>query len=240
MPSRKKSYRKTTKRGSRKGAKAPKRRSLRFTPKFVIKERADTIEDTLNATMGRTSYRIPGDIANIIQGYEGGLNLYFNIDPAFQQYTFSSNTPLKEGERLSIKYPRLNYEEGPFYQFNICELRIMGFQPSDNGRYEFYRYKVFIVTHVNDRDAIRYRELESYVKNKYRNVMDAAINDLIQRGYSVITRDGRRRQISFEEVNYEMQEVEVFNAFEEPEQNKIIFEKLVQDTSGVYREADWE
>ena len=90
MPSRKKSYRK---RGSRKAPKRGSRkitkRSLRFTPKFVIKERADTIEDTLNATMGRTSYRIPGDIANIIQGYEGGLNLYFNIDPAFQQYTFS-------------------------------------------------------------------------------------------------------------------------------------------------------
>jgi hypothetical protein len=252
MPSRKKSYRKrgsrkttkrgsrkTTKRGSRKTTKRGSRkikRSLRFTPKFVIKERADIIEDTLNLTRRRDTHRLPGDVANIIQGYEGGLNLYFNIDPAFQQYTFSTNTPLEGGERLSIKYPRENYEEGgPFYQFIVCELTILGFSPSD---YDFYRYKVFLVTHVNYKNAIR-TELEQYIKNKYRNVMDAAINDLIQRGYSVRTIYGRKRQISFEEVKFGMQEEKVFNAFEEPEQNKIIFEKLVQDTSGVYEEEDW-
>ncbi len=104
MPSRKKSYRK---RGSRKGAKAgkaPKRRSLRFTPKFVIKERADTIEDTLNETMGKTSYRIPGDVANIIQGYEGGKYLYFAYDPELAEFTYSSTTPLKGGDKVIVSY----------------------------------------------------------------------------------------------------------------------------------------
>ncbi len=54
--------------------KSPRRRniikpSLRFTPKFVIRERVDTIEDTLDTVLSKTE-RIPRDVANIIAEYD--------------------------------------------------------------------------------------------------------------------------------------------------------------------------
>ncbi len=65
--------------------KSPRRRniikpSLRFTPKFVIRERVDTIEDTLDTVLSKTE-RIPRDVANIIAEYEdfddGGKRAYW-------------------------------------------------------------------------------------------------------------------------------------------------------------------
>ena len=103
MPSRKGSRKTSRRRGSRKGRK-PMKRSLRFMPKLVIRERSETIEDTLNATMGRTSFRIPIDVANIIQGYEGGEYLYFAYDPKLNSLVYSSNTPLKGGDKVIINY----------------------------------------------------------------------------------------------------------------------------------------
>jgi hypothetical protein len=238
MPSRKRS--KAGRKGSRRGRKNVKR-SLRFMPKLVIQERADTIENTLNATMGRTAHRIPVDVANIIQGYEGGLTVYFNIDPAFQKYTFSTNTPLREGERLNIKSTRFNHDEGPFYEFNICTIKIIGFD--GNNRDMFYKYKVFIIKHMTQRSSREQdAELHEYLKNKYRDLMNRAINDLIQKGYRTqTTYSGRTKQISFEDVETYLKEVEIFNAFEEPQQNNtIIFEKIVQDISGVYSQEEEE
>ncbi len=79
MPSRRINRKKSNRR------KSPRRRniikrSLRFTPKFVIHERVDTIEDTLDTVLSKTE-RIPRDVANIIAEYDdfddGGKRSYW-------------------------------------------------------------------------------------------------------------------------------------------------------------------
>jgi hypothetical protein len=75
MPSRRK---KSNRRKSRRRVNI--KRSLRFTPKFVIRERVDTIEDTLDTVLSKTG-RLPRDVANIIAEYEdfddGGKRSYW-------------------------------------------------------------------------------------------------------------------------------------------------------------------
>ncbi len=161
MPSRKKSYRK---RGSRKGAKAgkaPKRRSLRFTPKFVIKERADTIEESLNETMGRTSYRIPGDIANIIQGYEGGDYLYFVVDPKLDRFTYSSTTAFKNGEKIVVDYE--SSDNPPYIHFLNVQ---MIFRISNQIGYRTKDLCLVVRTNIED-DVTEDEELLTYILRKH-------------------------------------------------------------------------
>jgi hypothetical protein len=87
MPSRNKKELKRRKSNRKKKVKSPSRhhinvkRSLRFTPKFVIRERVDKIEDTLDSILPKTTNRIPRDVANIIAEYDdfddGGKRSYW-------------------------------------------------------------------------------------------------------------------------------------------------------------------
>lgn len=175
MPSRKKSYRK---RGSRKvsvskanGAKGDKagkiskrgsrKRSLRFTPKFVIKERADAIEDTLNLTRRRDTHRIPGDIANIIQGYEGGDYLYYAVDPKLDRFTYSSTTSFKNGEKIIVDYEGI-YEH-TFIHFLKAQ---MPFRISNKFGYKFKDLYLVVRTDT-DSDITEDDELLTYVIRKH-------------------------------------------------------------------------
>ncbi len=190
MPSRRGSRKTSRRRGSRKGRK-PMKRSLRFMPKLVIKERADIIEETLNATMGKNAHRIPGDIANIIQGYEGGEYLYFAYDPKLNEFTYSSTTPLKGGDKVIIKYnsdddmfPRVYFIEG-----NISSSVIIG-----NRRYHYTnRIALVVISELEivdeDDEDIKlyilknnYPSFISYGKRKYgdNNVSARNINDAIK------------------------------------------------------------
>jgi hypothetical protein len=165
MPSRKKSYRK---RGS-----GHKKRSLRFTPKFVIKERADTIEDTLNETIGRTSHRLPIDVANIIQGYEGAETVYFNVDPIFKQFTLSTTNSLKDGGKTYIRTDGddLHFDE-PYTYFIRVKLIVPYFYNNNNRMTE--RYVLLVgITNMTHHDIEE--QIENYVLEKYGKVV---VNDL--------------------------------------------------------------
>jgi hypothetical protein len=190
MPSRKKSYRKTSKRGSRKGRKVMKR-SLRFMPKLVIQERADTIEDTLNATMGKTTHRIPGDVANIIQEYEGGKYLYFAYDPELNEFSYSSTTPLKGGEKVIVSY---NPDDDMYPRVYFIEGRISMLVNMRNRRY-YYVSRIALVViskiEIGDEDdedikdyilRNNYPSFISYGKRRFgdNNVSSMNINDAIK------------------------------------------------------------
>ncbi len=160
MPSRKKSYR-------RRGRKATKR-SLRFTPKFVIKERSDTIEDTLNATiMGRKTFRIPGDVANIIQGYEGSETLYFNFDPVFNSFNFSTTNPLKDGGKTYIRtdIPYYNNQRQDYTYFIRVKVGIF-YYSNITGNDMFRRDVALAITSTKELNDTR---IEEYILEKYYN-----------------------------------------------------------------------
>ena len=85
MPSRRRNQRKSNKGKSPRLSKIIKR-SLRFTPKFVIRERVDTIEDTLDTVLQSNTgapdtTRVPRDVVNIIAEYDnfddGGKRAYW-------------------------------------------------------------------------------------------------------------------------------------------------------------------
>lgn len=81
MPSRRRNQRKSNRGKSPRRRRVHVKRSLRFTPKFVIHERVDTIEDTLDSVLQSNTERIPRDVANIIAEYEdfddGGKRAYW-------------------------------------------------------------------------------------------------------------------------------------------------------------------
>ncbi len=80
MPSRRINRKKSNRGKSPRRRRNIIKRSLRFTPKFVIHERVDTIEDTLDTVLSKTE-RIPRDVANIIAEYDdfddGGKRSYW-------------------------------------------------------------------------------------------------------------------------------------------------------------------
>jgi len=220
MPSRRRSGRR-----SHKGRKQIKR-SLRVTPKLVIKERADTIQDTINSTMGRTSFRIPEDVSNIIQDYEGVETVYFNFDPILKKFVISTNTPLPGGGKTYINTDIHNYrgEEVPFTYF--AEILI-----------EFpYKKKIIkrkvLFVGITDRQDVKYgyashsqtiKMLEDYVLEKYYDKVyldhiNSLKNTTIDESNLPLEMSIRTRLV--ETIDYPFE-------IEENNYNKIIFEKLL-------------
>ncbi len=190
MPSRKGSRKTSHRKGSRKGRKAMKR-SLRFMPKLVIRERADTIEETLNATMGRTAHRIPGDVANIIQGYEGGEYLYFAYDPKLNEMTYSSTTPLRGGDKVIVSYnpnddmfPIVYFIEG-IIRMSVIIGRRRGYYTSRIGLVVISKIEIGDEDDEDIKDYIlrkNYPSFISYGKRRFgdNNVESMNINDAIK------------------------------------------------------------
>ena len=165
MPSRKKSYRK---RGS-----GPKRRSLRFNPKFVIKERTHTIEEAVDEVLKTPTNRLPIDVANIIQGYEGAETVYFNVDPIFKQFTLSTTNSLKDGGKTYIRTDGddLHFDE-PYTYFIRVKLIVPYFYNNNNRMTE--RYVLLVgITNMTRNDIEE--QIENYVLEKYGKVV---VNDL--------------------------------------------------------------
>jgi hypothetical protein len=105
MPSRRKNRRKSPRRRN------IIKRSLRFTPKFVIRERVDTIEDTLDSVFqsntGATG-RIPRDVANIIAEYDnfddGGKRSYWrNEIRDYDEYKKTGRTGRENNPYMKYK-----------------------------------------------------------------------------------------------------------------------------------------
>jgi len=157
MHSRKKSYRK---RGSRK----PKR-SLRFTPKFVIKERTDAIEETVDEVLGKTTHRIPGDVANIIQGYEGAETLYFNVDPILKNFTISTTNPLKDGGKTYIRTDGNDLHFDEPYTYFIRVIIVIPYLYNTNPKITT-RYVLLVGTTTMSRGDVE-DQIENYVLEKY-------------------------------------------------------------------------
>lgn len=209
MPSRK---------GSRKGRKTMKR-SLRFMPKLVIKERSETIEDTLNATIGRTAYRIPRDVSNIIQGYEGGADLYFEVDMFLNRFSLSTTTPFKKGKMISIKSNTkdIDFDDPPFYVFQESELNVSGFDDFNN--ISSYVYNIYMVFSANNaEDAFSKRMTRDYIIENYDYLISKAKNSLIEKGFS------KRINTTVNKLNKY-----VFNSYDDQPQDKIIFEKVIDN-----------
>lgn len=223
MPSRRRSGRRSGRR-SHKGRKQIKR-SLRVSPKLVIKERADTIQDTINATMGRTSFRIPEDVSNIIQDYEGLETVYFNFDPILKKFVLSTNTPLPGGGKTYINTDIHNYRgQVPFTYFAEIEIQF----PYKN---KFIRRKVLFVG-ITDRQDVKYgyasqsqtiKMLEDYVLEKYyKKVYLDHINSLKN-----TTIDESELPLEMSIRTYIKKTLDYPFEIEENNHNKIIFEKLV-------------
>ena len=223
MPSRKgaKAGRKGAKagrKGSRKGRKTMKR-SLRFMPKLVIKERADTIEDTLNATMGRTALRIPGDITNIIQGYEGADHLYFNIDPILKKLVLSTTASLPGGGSTYINSS--NYKE--IDQDFVYFMRLMGefnYKHKGERRYWPITASILLVGETNMPNNVLNTEFENIIIPRYEQKLLNKINDII-RGDENIELVG---QIN---ISTEMEGKLAYPFHSNNIYNRIIFEQIV-------------
>lgn len=215
MPSRSKSYRKITKKASSK----PRKRSLRFTPKFVIKERANTIEEAVDEILRTPTSRIPGDIANIIQGYEGAETLYFNVDTIFKSFTLSTNTPLKDGGKTYIRSDGNDLHFDEPYTYFIRVKVIIPYIYNNNPKI-IERYVLLVGITNNSLGKVE-EQAENYVLEKYHSKF---VNELKNNFIGDKKFRGATRPRISSHIEHSL--TYPFN-IEENNRNEIIFEKTI-------------
>ena len=228
MPSRKKGSRKGSRKGlrkgSRKGSPKPKnhfKRSLRFnlfSPKLVIRERTDTIEDTINTVIGKITHRIPTDISNIIQGYEGAEPLYFSVDPQTEEFIFSNKTPFRDGEKTYEKTDGSMSFNEPYTYFIRVKV-IIPYIYNNNPKITERYVLLAGITNTTNNDVEEY--IENYVLEKYHRQF---VNDLRNSFIGDVRFRGATRPRVRTEIDHSI--TYPFN-IEDNNHNEIIFEKVI-------------